>query len=368
MKHKSRLIRILIADGDPGAVDIIRRALDRETNFVVAGTAGNGDEAVELAERIEPDVVVLSVNIPGGEAPVVTRRILHKKAIPVIITGSRKSPPEVAKAFRAIRAGAVAAVDNPAAPDEGDRTCKMNKMVSTINMIVRIDVENRLRLKSGRLEPEERRQKEKNNGFHRVDQIPDDEVKNIRIIAIGASTGGPPVIKTILSGLERGFDLPILIVQHISPGFLNGMVRWLANDTPLRIVIPKHRDPIYKFHVYFAPDGSHMGVTARGEILLENGPSINSVKPSASYLFNSAADAFSSRVAGVLLTGMGVDGAAELGKIKEKGGLTVAQSKDSSVIFGMPGEAVRLNTAKYVLPPSKIVELLNRLHHNASRK
>lgn len=364
MKSKAETIRILIADGDTDARDFIHRVLDQEANFIVIGKSGDGDETVRLAERMEPDVIVLSVNMAGEDVARVTRKILDIKPAPVIITGSRRSPKEVVEMFRAIRAGAVAAVDHPAESENGGRTPKIEKMVSAINMIVRIDVENRLRLKRRPPENGENRYKETHNGSNRIDQIPDKELRDIRVIAIGASTGGPPVIRAILSGLKPGFNIPILIVQHISPGFVNGMAKWLTSDTLLRIVIPKHRDPICKSHVYFAPDSMHMGVNGRGEILLARGPNINGVKPSASYLFSSVADSFPGRAAGVLLTGMGVDGAVELGKIKAKGGLTIAQSKDSSVIFGMPGEAVRLNTARYVLAPPKIVELLNRFHHN----
>jgi len=192
--------------------------------------------------------------------------------------------------------------------------------------------------------------------------------EKVDVVAIGASTGGPPVLKDILSGLERDFPAPILIVQHMAPGFIEGMVEWLDKECGLAIRIASDGQQIRKGVVYFAPDGCHMGMTMAGRIALGDGPVENGVRPSVSYLFRFLADAYGPGAVGVLLTGMGKDGAVELTRMKEKGAITIAQDKESCVVYGMPAEAVKLNGASHVLSPEGITGFLNSMDKPSSPK
>jgi two-component system chemotaxis response regulator CheB len=184
---------------------------------------------------------------------------------------------------------------------------------------------------------------------------------DVKIVAIGASTGGPPVIETILSRLSKDSRAPLLIVQHIAPGFVQGFADWLANSCrfPVRIAT-QHEFPL-PGHAYIAPDGVHMGMDTSGRIVFEGSKPENGLRPAVSYLFRSVTEVFGKNIVGVLLTGMGKDGAYELKMMKEKGAITIAQDKESCVVYGMPGEAVNLNAATYVLSPPKIAELLARV-------
>jgi two-component system chemotaxis response regulator CheB len=183
----------------------------------------------------------------------------------------------------------------------------------------------------------------------------------IDIVAIGASTGGPPVIETILSNLPKNFMAPILIVQHISDGFLHGMVEWLGRNVSIPVHIPKDGDSFRPGHAYFAPCGYHMGVNEKGKIILRQDPPEKSVRPAASYLFRSVTKVFKEKAIGILLTGMGADGALELSMMKDGGAITIAQDKESSVVHGMPGEAIKLGGVNYVLSPKEIAAILVRL-------
>src|SRR5262249_33523762 len=162
------------------------------------------------------------------------------------------------------------------------------------------------------------------------------------MIAMGASTGGPPVLQTIFSGLPANFPVPLLVVQHIARGFLPGMVEWLSETTALRVHIAAHGVIPLAGHVYVAPDDFHLGTDARGYMVLSHTEPENGLRPAVSYLFRSIAETFGPRAIGVLLTGMGRDGAAELKEMKDRGAYTIAQDRDTSIVHGMPGQAIEL--------------------------
>ncbi|MGB4358868.1 MAG: CheB methylesterase domain-containing protein, partial [Rhodoferax sp.] len=190
----------------------------------------------------------------------------------------------------------------------------------------------------------------------------------VRVVAIGASTGGPPVLHTILSGLPKDFPAPILIVQHMAAGFIQGFVEWLAHSSPLSIHVATHGELLLAGHVYMAPDGFQMKVAHGGRITLARDEPENGLRPSVSCLFRSVAEVYGSDAVAGLLSGMGRDGAEELRRLKEKGAVTFAQDKDSSVVHGMPGEAIKLDAVMLVLPPEKIAAVLINLVYNANTR
>jgi two-component system chemotaxis response regulator CheB len=180
----------------------------------------------------------------------------------------------------------------------------------------------------------------------------------VRGIVIGASTGGPVVLKTILAGLPRRLPMPVLIVQHIAAGFTAGLAQWLCEATGFPVAVAAGGQHPRPGHAYLAPEGLQMKLAADGSIaLMDIGP-INGHCPSVSYLFDSALAVWGDRTVAVLLTGMGRDGAEELKLLRAAGALTVAQDKESSAVHGMPGEAIRLGAAAHVLAPPQIAQIL----------
>jgi two-component system chemotaxis response regulator CheB len=169
------------------------------------------------------------------------------------------------------------------------------------------------------------------------------------------------VLQRILSGIPKDFPLPVLIVQHIATGFTQGFVEWLAQSSSLPVESPTHGQRVSPGRAYVAPDGFHMTVGADGRISLSSDEPENGLRPSVSRLFRSVAKAYGRRAIGVLLTGMGKDGAVELKLMKDQGAVTIAQDKDTSVVHGMPGEAIRLGGATYILSPEKIAATLTSL-------
>ena len=180
--------------------------------------------------------------------------------------------------------------------------------------------------------------------------------RKIQFIAIGASTGGPQTLYKIFSGFPKNLNVPVAVVQHMPENFLPVLIEWLKNGSSLPVQIAKNGERPLNGHIYFAPDHAHLTVDSSGKFKLIDAPQKHNVKPSVSYLFESVANVYGDRALGILLTGMGKDGAAELALIKEKGGITIAQSKSSCVVFGMPKEAIRLNGATFILSPEEIVQ------------
>jgi two-component system chemotaxis response regulator CheB len=188
--------------------------------------------------------------------------------------------------------------------------------------------------------------------------VPPRPAARVELIAIGASTGGPIVLQTILARLPATVGVPVLIVQHIAAGFLDGLADWLTQTTPIPTHVATPGQRPLPGHAYLAPDSYHMGVGPDGRIVLDAGPPDDGLRPSVHHLFTAPARALGSRAVGVLLTGMGRDGADALKLLRDKGALTIAQDRESSVVYGMPGEAERIGAAAHLLGPEKIAAML----------
>jgi two-component system chemotaxis response regulator CheB len=178
------------------------------------------------------------------------------------------------------------------------------------------------------------------------------------VVGIGASTGGPPVLQAILSALPKAFPVPVLVVQHIAHGFLPGMAEWLNQTTGLHVHIASHGTTPLPGHVYLAPDDFHLGTGTGGHMILTREEPENHLRPAVSFLFRTLAQAYGPNALGMLLTGMGKDGAAELKLLRDKGAITIAQDRASSVVHGMPGAAIALGGATHVLAADKIADAL----------
>ena len=273
----------------------------------------------------------------------------------VIVTGTSRAK-EVSMAMNAMEAGALAIVQKPQGFGHPDYEAEAAKLVQTVILMSEVKVVRRW----ARYRQEAQVQTKTNVKLDRQTEI--------KIVAIGASTGGPPAIQKILSGLPKKFPVPVLIVQHIAEGFIQGFVEWLGQTSSLPVHVALHGGYFLPGHVYIAPDGLQMKVKKDGRIWLSCEQHENGLRPSVSVLFRSVAEEFGKNAAGVLLTGMGKDGAKELKLMKEKGATTIAQDKESSVIHGMPGEAINLDAAIYVLSLEEIASVLADLVSDAPNR
>jgi two-component system, chemotaxis family, protein-glutamate methylesterase/glutaminase len=343
--------RVLIVEDSATVRQYLAHVIDSDPGLEVVGMAKDGVEGVKLARLKRPDIITMDIQMPGMDGYEATRRIMEECPVPIVIVTSNWHSQNVKNSFRAIDAGALAALEKPPGPGDPRSKSLVAKLLQTIKTMSEVRVVRRFP-----------RQKKPGAPYEELPAEVSAVVRQrVEVVGIGASTGGPPVIKDILSGLRQGFSVPMLIVQHITAGFLEGMVEWLNKECGVSVKIGSDGEHIRAGVVYFAPDGAHMGVTGGGRIILRNGPSENGVRPSVSHLFRSIADAYGEKGAGVLLTGMGKDGAVELARMRDRGAITVAQDKGSCVVYGMPAEAIRLNGAVHVLPPDGITALLNSI-------
>jgi two-component system, chemotaxis family, protein-glutamate methylesterase/glutaminase len=342
-------IKVLVADDTQVSRLLLIELLNRDPRIRVIGAVGDGQAALDFLDAggERPDVVVMDIHMPRMDGFEATRRIMETRPVPIVICTATAAPQDVAVAFRAIEAGAVACVEKPVALGV-DFEPRLQNLLQTVRLMSEVKVVRRWkRSRSTPAVPTA-------NGS----TIARTAAPGIRLIGIGASTGGPLVLQTILSGLPRDFPVPLLIVQHIARGFLPGMVDWLSQTTGLRVRIAAHGAAALPGHAYVAPDDFHLAADARGHMVLAREEAESGLRPAVSYLFRSLADSYGANAVGVLLTGMGKDGAKELKRMKDHGAHTIAQDRESSIVHGMPGEAIELGAASQILPADKIAGAL----------
>ncbi len=345
MTAPSRKITVLVVDDSAMSRDLVTRVLTSDPGIEVIGCVRNGAEAVAALQERKPDVVTMDIHMPGMDGYEVTRQIMESQPLPIVIVSTSFDPADVATMFRALEAGAVAGVEKPPGPADPRFAEHARKLIDTVKAMSEVRVVRRwprARMEARAAEP----------------APPPRAAGHIRLVAIGASTGGPPVLQTVLSGLPKPCPVPVIIVQHISAGFVQGLADWLSAATGSPVHLARHGEIAQPGTAYLAPDGCQMSIGRDFRLACEDGPAEHGLRPSASFLFRSVAQRFGAHAAGLLLTGMGRDGADELKLMRDAGAVTFAQDKESSVVHGMPGEAIRLDAAMHVGSPERIAATL----------
>ncbi len=344
------MIRVLIAEDSPVMQDLLTHVLEADPAIMVAGIAANGREAIEMVKKLSPDILTMDVNMPVINGLEATRIIMRECPLPVIIVSSDYHPQDVEAAFKALQYGAVAVAEKPHSYGALQFEQCAARLVRTVKLMSEIKVVRRTFLSGAA----------KSN----IDLVPAVNLtkQKIQLIAIGASTGGPQALEKILSSLPPDFTIPILILQHITAGFTAGFTDWVRTLCSIPVSIASHDSRILNGKCYIAPEGLHIEVTSDMTFQLHNKPPEHGSRPSVSVLFRSISIALKSNVVAVLLSGMGKDGAVELGYIHANGGITIAQDNESSLIFGMPGEAVKLGSAQYILSSKDIGTFLAKIN------
>lgn len=340
------MIKVLVVEDSPVIREFLIHILNADPGIRVIGSVSNGEEAIEAVRHYRPDVITMDIHMPKMDGIEATRHIMETSPTPIVIVSGSTDPHENTKMFRAVEAGALAVLIRPTGIGHPDHETTARELVQTVKLMSEVKVVRRW--------PQTRPRSALLSTAKAVMEQP----AKVKVIAMGASTGGPPVLQTILAMLPRDFPLPILIVQHIASGFVTSFVEWLAQSCNLPVHVATHGEYIAPSHVYVAPDEFQMRVELGGKIVLTKDDPENGLRPSVSYLFRSLAAVYGDKAAAVLLTGMGRDGAEELGLLRGKGAVTIAQDKDSSVVHGMPGEAIKLDAATYILAPDKIAAVL----------
>ena len=347
------MIKVLIVEDSPVMQQLLIHAISSDPVFKIVGVASDGEEALEATRKLNPDVIAMDWQMPKLDGKEATKILMETNPKPIVIVTGSIAAKDVLFSFSMIEAGALAIVKKPPSIDHPDYQKERHEMLQTLKAMSEVKMVRRLTTKTKEYTPTKPALERKNK-----------DGSEVEVVAIGASTGGPLILQKIISGLPKNFSVPILIVQHIAQGFVEGFVEWLGKTTEFPLKVAKHGDYILAGTCYVAPDGFHMGVDNSRKIFLSHHPPENNLKPSVAYLFRTVSEIFGSNAVGVLLTGMGRDGAEELKIMKENGAVTIAQDKESSIVHGMPGEAIKLNAATHVLSPEAIIKTLISLTTN----
>jgi len=323
-------MKVLIVDDSALMRAVLKTFLENEKDIHIIGEATNGERAVKMTKDLSPDLIIMDIKMPVMDGLEATQRIMKVNPAPIIIFSGEAN---AENSFNAINLGAADVMQKPDIDQINDPVFQKTFLTK-----IRTLAKKHLYYKA----------KPSENPKHI--KLP---VKKFKFIVIGASTGGPAAVREVLSGIPGNFSVGIALVQHLEKGFDSGYASWLNEATDLKVKLAEKRNTIIPGEVIIAPTEVHL--TVDGNLLvLDDGPKVLNQKPSVDVLFETAADSFRENLLGVLLTGMGSDGANGCVSILSKGGTTLVQDQATSAIFGMPKAAIELGGASKVLPLSDI--------------
>jgi len=333
-----RPIRVLVADDSELFRELLARVVAAEPGFEVVAVAADGNEAAAQADQLKPDVITMDLNMPDADGFSGIARIMADTPTPILVLTANR---EEAVGFRALSLGALDILEKPQATTDLEEYGRLLR--SRLRLLAGVKVIRHVR---GLRE--------------RAATTPRRRTSRAELVVIGASLGGPRALAALLRGLPPGFPVPIAIVQHIADGFTEGLASWLASEARLDVHEGKDGEALVAGRVLLAPTGRHL-LVGDGFVRLSDAPAVDTFRPSVTPLFLSAARAYGPRVCGVILTGMGRDGAEGLRAIRDGGGTTLAQDESTSAVFGMPRAAIELGAVERVLPIDEIPRALSEL-------
>jgi two-component system chemotaxis response regulator CheB len=302
----------------------------------------SGREAIERVAAVAPSVILMDVVMPGLDGYATARAIMARRPTPIVLISSVVDPRTASTALEALRAGALWISDDLPAPSDPTYRARRAALAQVLRAMANVDVKPKRPLAP----PVAR---DRSRPRLRADAI-----------GIAASTGGPQALEAVLRALPRSGIAPILIVQHLARGFTSGFANWLATTTAREVEIARDGALAREGTVYVAPEGAHLAIDRGLSLGVRDEPPVGPFRPSATFLFESLAAALGPRAAGVVLTGMGSDGAVGLASLHARGGATAAQDETTSVVFGMPRAAIELGVVDDVLPLSDVAAWIVR--------
>jgi two-component system chemotaxis response regulator CheB len=336
----TRVVRVGIADDSQTIVDLLSGLVRSTPGLELVGTARDGVEAVQLAKHRHPDVLTMDVMMPRLDGLGATAAIMADAPTRVLMVCAVSQAEQTSLSFRAIAAGALELIAKPERRE--DLAAFGPRVIEAIRLMAEVPVISRRRPSLLPL------------------TVPRQSRRVVEAVGVAASTGGPPVIAQILGSLAEGLQASVLIAQHMTPGFTEGFARWLTTVVGAQVEIARHGDPCQPGRIYLAPDGHHLEVDRSRRLVTL--PAMGTVPcPSGNRLLRSMAAAYGMGSVGVVLTGMGDDGAAGLLEIRRVGGATMAQDAASCVVFGMPQAAAHAGATDLLLPPAGLASFLLEL-------
>jgi two-component system chemotaxis response regulator CheB len=334
-------IRVLIASGNERESAGLTGVLKRADGIKVVGTVAGAAALLDSITDNRPSALLLDMDTFAGDSVMAVRQVMRKSPLPIILMTCRERDNDVV--FESISAGALTVVKKPVITNTLDDDKQAAKVIRDIRTYSGISVIRHVRGEASDFDERTRAEKKK---FAPAGHI----------VAIASSTGGPQALKTVLCELPASFSAGIVVAQHISQGFTPGLIDWLGHLCSIKFKEGREGEKIMPGTAYFAPDGYHIKVRRFELIGLDDSPPIGGHRPSCNLLLKSAAEVYGDKAVGVILSGMGEDGAAGLRAIHDAGGKTFAQDEASSAVFGMPNVAMGLGAVTKTTPLARIAD------------
>jgi two-component system chemotaxis response regulator CheB len=331
------MLRVVVAEDSPTARRHLSAMISSDPRFELAGVAEDGEQAVEMAVRLAPDVMTMDIHMPRLDGVAATERIMASRPCPIVVI-SGGGAGDANFAFRALRAGALEIVRKPEAPDTAGYERVRRSILDTLALMAGVKVVRRWAPRAP--QPAPRRER-------------------ASVVGVCASTGGPPALEAILR-MAGGVRAPLLVVQHIAVGFAQNLVQWLNATSAIPVELATEGKNLAGGHAYLAPDDRHLTVRD-GAIALVDAPPVRHHRPSGDMLFSSLAENFGSSAVGVILTGMGSDGTNGLRELHARGGHVIAQEESTCAIASMPRAAIEAQAVDEVLPLCDIARRVREL-------
>ncbi|MEQ8664914.1 MAG: chemotaxis-specific protein-glutamate methyltransferase CheB [Rhodospirillales bacterium] len=350
-------IRVMIVEDSIVVRLLLEQIVEDDPRLVVAASVESGEKAIEVIERARPDVVSLDIRLPGIDGVETTRRIMTQRPTPIVIVSGHLDSQELDVSMNALKAGALSIVEKPAGVTSSDylpmasQICRQFVLMSDVRVVRRRGIaglaSTRSRINQGQIRQVRGVRSDAGTIRHRA-------------LGIVASTGGPNAIVQLLCELGGAFPLPIFMVQHITDAFHEGFVRWLDGCVPMTVVDAEDGQSATPGNVYVAPAGKHL-VVGSHVMHTRDMPPVAGQRPSGTVLFESLESAYGECAIGVLLTGMGSDGAQGLRSMFLAGAHTIAEDESTAVVYGMPKAAVNIGAVRELLPLPRIAPRLQDL-------
>jgi len=342
-------VKVLLVDDSEITREVLQRLLESDPAISVTGIAENGKEALDKVQKLKPDIVIMDINMPIMDGFEATEQIMAFCPTPILILSSALNKGGIYTTFNALAIGAVDVMEKPAISPNASWSEIGSALVKRVKLVSQAKVLTHLKGK-----------------LRNISRLPEGDpvrrLNNCELVGIGASTGGPSVVMRILKAIPPDYNVAVVVVQHMANGFTENFVDWLGSSCKIKIKLAEEGEKIEKGKVLIAPDGFHTAVSKRKTIRLISSDPVNNVKPAVDVLFNSIAEEYGSHAVGVLLTGMGADGADGLKRIRMCGGATIAQSEESCTVFGMPKVAIEKGAAMEILSIEDIIRTLLNIY------